>query len=201
MELLFISLNKQPTETPAWLNQIGIPAVYLSEPSSMLTSYPLVLVDDPLGAEEGLLDLMQRHPAQYWVVLQQPSPQRAAQLFQLGADDVLMPPIATLWMQSKIQAFFRRQLAMGYGLRYGDFFLETHRKKAYLGLQELPLSPTEFLLLQELVMAQGHLVPEASLLKHCSHAALPVHLHHIRHKLGLQKNRLQRWRKRGVVLL
>lgn len=199
MEIMFLAVDIYRQGRRAWLQSGQIPFVEGSDLSAVRVEIPLVLLGPlPLPPEEVLPLLGPTTAGEVWVLLPPQAQQRAQQLLEWGADDVVFEDTPPALLAARIAAYLRRYHGLRMGRLYGPLFLEEARLEAYLGPQPLGLLPVEFRLLRVVVQAQGRLVPFSDLWQYCAPGALSVHLHHLRRKLGSLALCLRVLRKRGV---
>ncbi len=199
MEIMFLAVDIYRHGRRAWLQAGCINFVEGSNLAASRAGLPLVLLGPlPLPPEEVLPILGPGTVGEVWVLLPPQAHQRAQQLLEWGADDVVFEDTPPALLAARIAAYLRRYHGLRMGQRFGELFLEPARLEAYLGPQPLGLLPVEFRLLSVVVRAQGRLVPFAELWQYCAPGALSVHLHHLRRKLDALAPCLRVLRKRGV---
>lgn len=199
MEIVVLAVDIYHRGRRGWWQAASIQFREETDLSSLQAEVPLILLGPlPLPPEEVLPVLASRPAGEVWVLLPPQAYQRAQQLLQWGADDVVFEDSPAVLLAARIEAYLRRYHGLRLGRRYGALFLEEVRLEAYLGSQALGLLPVEFRLLRTVIGAQGRLVPFTELWQHCTPGALAVHLHHLRRKLGGLASSLRVLRKRGV---
>ncbi len=110
---------------------------------------------------------------------------------EAGADDYVVKPFALDELVARINALLRRHSpAVGKSLSFDDLVLDSQRWLAFRGDEELPLTLTEFRLLQQLLDQPGHVVSRESLLgaiwsdeSQPDTNAIDVHVKNLRRKL------------------
>jgi two-component system, OmpR family, response regulator MprA len=87
--------------------------------------------------------------------------------FRLGVDDYLTKPFSLAELDARIQAVLARvrtsQPASRNILQLGDILLDLDKRQARRGDEIIPLTPTEFRLLEYIAQRQGHAIPEAEI--------------------------------------
>jgi DNA-binding response OmpR family regulator len=81
-----------------------------------------------------------------------------AGVIDAGADDALTRPLVLPELLARIQAHHRRAA----GVRFGDVLLDATARRAWLGLDPLPLAYNEFTLLHALAVRRGGLLSHDS---------------------------------------
>jgi two-component system KDP operon response regulator KdpE len=88
--------------------------------------------------------------------------------FSLGVDDYITKPFSFAELTARIQAVLNRAQKSGQGGRnlilFGDTTLDLDKRQATRGNTALPLTPTEFRLLEALATRNGHAVSEIDLI-------------------------------------
>ncbi len=89
--------------------------------------------------------------------------------FNLGVDDYVTKPFSFAELTARIQAVLNRaklkEPVQADRLIYGAFSLDIGRREAFCDNRLLPLTPTEYRLLEALMRAQGRAVSEADLVQ------------------------------------
>ncbi|HPH95556.1 MAG TPA: response regulator transcription factor [Anaerolineaceae bacterium] len=89
--------------------------------------------------------------------------------FHLGVDDYVTKPFSFAELSARIQAILGRRRAPGADSRdvlmAGDVIIDVDKRLARRGETEIPLTPTEFRLLEYLARRQGHAVKDAELVE------------------------------------
>jgi DNA-binding response OmpR family regulator len=125
----------------------------------------------------------------------------------LGADDYLPKPFSPKELEARISTILRRmgrgaatseprELPVGSGvLRVGDLVVDTNRRQVTREGQRIPLTYTEFSLLEVLARNAGHLVSKEDISQQAFGRPLArfdrridVHISSIRQKLGLRQD-------------
>lgn len=117
-----------------------------------------------------------------------------------GADDVLIKPFATAELLSRIRAVTRRSARQASDRwLVGDLKIEPRARSAWLGEQQLDLSPREFQLLVELAREPGVVVAKGAISVRLEplgdavdFAAIEVHVSNLRKKIGAHRIRTVR---------
>jgi len=111
---------------------------------------------------------------------------------ELGADDYLVKPFAFEELVARIKTLVRRRYALKKSeIDLGQLTIDTARRLAVRGGEEVPLTPAEYNLLEHLVLRRGRIVPKSQLRDwlsdSCSEAAsnvVEVLVSNIRKKVG-----------------
>jgi DNA-binding response OmpR family regulator len=89
--------------------------------------------------------------------------------FSLGIDDYITKPFSLAELTARIQAVLNRTRQFSSEesnqIRFGDFLLDMNKREATRGDQVIPLTPTEYRLLEALARQIGHAVAEIDLIK------------------------------------
>jgi len=109
-----------------------------------------------------------------------------------GADDYLIKPFAGAELVARLKALLRRPgHSLGITLAAGTLSFDTIGREARVGGQTLALARQELAILEHLLRRFGRVVPKALLEEklygdgdELGSNAIPVHVHHLRRKLG-----------------
>jgi DNA-binding response OmpR family regulator len=109
----------------------------------------------------------------------------------VGADDYLVKPFATVELIARTKALLRRPGgALGVKLQAGNVILDTIGRDVRVGELSLQLPRRECTILEHLLRRQGRVVPKTVLEEklygideELESNAVPVHVHHLRRKL------------------
>jgi DNA-binding response OmpR family regulator len=109
----------------------------------------------------------------------------------VGADDYLIKPFATVELVARTKALLRRPGgALGITLQAGNIALDTIGRDVKVGSISLQLPRRECAILEHLLRRQGRVVPKTVLEEklygiddELESNAVPVHVHHLRRKL------------------
>ena len=113
---------------------------------------------------------------------------------ELGADDYVTKPFSPRELVARARAVLRRAQEMSAPpkktYRFGDVVFEVEAQRCVVGARVVPLTPTEFALLQVLVQHPGQVLSRMQLLE-AAHLGIydgvertiDVHIHNLRRKL------------------
>jgi DNA-binding response OmpR family regulator len=158
-------------------------------------AYDVVLLDLGLPDGDGLelcVDLRARSDAAILVITARgEEPDRVAAL-DAGADDYVVKPFGFAELTARIRAVLRRsRVTDSHVLRHGGLSIDTRTRQVTSGGQEVPLTPTEFDILECLVADPGRVVARQEIIERVWNThwygptrVLDVHIAALRRKLG-----------------
>jgi DNA-binding response OmpR family regulator len=158
-------------------------------------AYDVVLLDLGLPDGDGLelcVDLRARSDAAILVITARgEEPDRVAAL-DAGADDYIVKPFGFAELTARIRAVLRRsRIADTHVLRHGRLSIDTRTRQVTSGGQGVPLTPTEFDILECLVADPGRVVARQEIIERVWNThwygptrVLDVHIAALRRKLG-----------------
>jgi two-component system KDP operon response regulator KdpE len=116
--------------------------------------------------------------------------------FELGADDYLTKPFGVVELMARIQAVLRRTswttVEPDSGVRrYGDLEIDLEGRLVYLNGTKVPLSPTEFTLLEHLVTNANKVLSHRTLLKKVWGAEYGDEAEYLRVYMGRLRRKLE----------
>ena len=158
-------------------------------------SYDVVLLDLGLPDADGTElcgTLRERSDAAILVITARgEEPDRVAAL-DAGADDYIVKPFGFAELMARIRAVLRRsRLTDTHVLRHGSLTIDTRSRRVTCGGTEVPLTPTEFDILECLATDPGRVVARQEILERVWNThwygptrVLDVHIAALRRKLG-----------------
>jgi DNA-binding response OmpR family regulator len=158
-------------------------------------AYDVVLLDLGLPDGDGLefcVELRARSDAAILVITARgEEPDRVAAL-DAGADDYIVKPFGFAELTARIRAVLRRsRVTDSHVLRHGALSIDTRTRQVTSGGQEVPLTPTEFDILECLVADPGRVVARQEIIERVWNThwygptrVLDVHIAALRRKLG-----------------
>jgi DNA-binding response OmpR family regulator len=160
------------------------------------TPYDVAVLD--LGLPDGdgltLLAALRRRPERppVLVLTARDSVDDRVNGLDAGADDYLVKPFAMAELVARLKALLRRPGgALGVRLEAGNLSLDTVGRDVHVGDDVLALPRQELAILEHLMRRLGRVVPKAVLEEklygmgeELGSNAIPVHVHHLRRKLG-----------------
>ena len=128
--------------------------------------------------------------------------------YGLGADDYIPKPFSLAVLGAKLTALIRRSRGGEEALlRIGALGLSLSAQKAYVGQQELSLTPKEYSLLSVLMQNRGQVLSREQLLTKCwgydyegDERAVDTHIRRLRGKLGAAQSYIRTVIKTGYRL-
>jgi DNA-binding response OmpR family regulator len=157
--------------------------------------YDVVLLDLGLPDGDGVelcVDLRARADAAILVITARgEEPDRVAAL-DAGADDYLVKPFGFAELTARIRAVLRRsRLSDTHVLRHGPLAIDTRTRQVTGAGEEIPLTPTEFDILECLATDPGRVVTRQEIIERVWNTSwygptrvLDVHIAALRRKLG-----------------
>ena len=170
-------------------------AVSTVEGARAAEAYDVVLLDLGLPDGDGLelcVDLRARSDVAILVITARgEEPDRVAAL-DAGADDYIVKPFGFAELTARIRAVLRRsRVTDTHVLRHGRLSIDTRTRQVTTGGQEVPLTPTEFDILECLVTDPGRVVARQEIIERVWNTrwygptrVLDVHIAALRRKLG-----------------
>lgn len=170
-------------------------AVGTAEAAREARDYDVVLLDLGLPDGDGIelcVDLHARSDAAILVITARgEEPDRVAAL-DAGADDYVVKPFGFAELTARIRAVLRRtRLADTHLLRHGRLTIDTRTRQVTLAGEEIPLTPTEFDILECLTADPGRVVTRQEIIERVWNTSwygptrvLDVHVAALRRKLG-----------------
>lgn len=84
--------------------------------------------------------------------------------FELGADDYLVKPFASLELVARLRALVRRSASRPIEMQIGGLILNTFSKRAYIGTQSIELSVREWAVLEYLMHQASRVVSKQQII-------------------------------------
>jgi len=170
-----------------------------------------ILIAEHGEAEESILRFRgQGHMGPLMIIRMVRDARRSAKLIDLGADDDLLLPLTPGEMRARIEAVERRSRQIsGVPLDISGFRIFPDGRPPETGGREIPLSPHEAKIFEQLLRASGRFIPRSALYdtlyslsnRAPSDSVIEVHICNIRRKLRLilpeLKDRIETSRGRG----
>lgn len=174
-----------------------------------------IFIADHDGAEENILRFRaQGHLGPLMIFRTVRDARRSSKLIDLGADDDFLLPLTPGEIRARIEAVHRRtRQTSGAPLEISGFRIFPDGRPPEIGGQEIPFSPHEARIFEQLLRASGRFIPRSALydaLYGLSNRApidgvIEVHICNIRRKLRLilpeLKDRIETSRGRGYRFL
>ena len=166
-----------------------------AEQARAAEAYDVVLLDLGLPDGDGIdlcLDLRRRSDAAILVITARgEEPDRVAAL-DAGADDYIVKPFGFAELTARIRAVLRRSQVTGiHLLRHGRLTVDTRTRQVTYGAEDVPLTPTEFDILECLATDPGRVVARQEIIERVWNThwygptrVLDVHIAALRRKLG-----------------
>lgn len=170
-------------------------AVGTAESARKARDYDVVLLDLGLPDGDGVelcVELRARSEAAILVITARgDEPDRVAAL-DAGADDYIVKPFGFAELTARIRAVLRRtRVTDTHLLRHGDLTIDTRTRQVTRAGQEVPVTPTEFDILECLATDPGRVVTRQEILERVWNTrwygptrVLDVHIAALRRKLG-----------------
>lgn len=161
-----------------------------------LTSNPdLVILDVMMPRLDGfavLRHLRRQFRAPVIMLTARTAPEDRIQGLNVGADDYLLKPFVGGELLARIRAVLRRSRpAMEQSIGIGPLRIERGNRRAFAGTADIPLTGTEFDLLELLAESPGTIVSRDTIARSlygrdttAYERAIDVHVSHLRKKLG-----------------
>jgi DNA-binding response OmpR family regulator len=134
-----------------------------------LTAFDIIILDVMLPFMDGLevTRRLRREKIQTPILLltARDAPEEIVRGLDSGADDYLTKPFSFDVLLARIRVRTRAANAPGQRLRYADLTLDLEKREALRGKRPIPLTRTEFSILECLMRAAGRVVPRDSLIE------------------------------------
>ncbi len=133
-----------------------------------LTAFDIIVLDVMLPFMNGLdvTRSLRRQGVQTPILLltARDAPEEIVRGLDSGADDYLTKPFSFDVLLARIRARTRAAAGQGQRLRFADLVLDLGTREAWRGKRHVPLTRTEFSILECLMRASGRVVPRDSLI-------------------------------------
>jgi two-component system, OmpR family, response regulator MprA len=133
------------------------------------TAFDIIVLDVMLPYMDGLevTRRLRRESVQTPILLltARDAPEEIVKGLDSGADDYLTKPFSFDVLLARIRVRTRATAGEGQRLRFADLVLDVGRREAWRGGRQIPLTRTEFSILECLMRAAGRIVPRDTLIE------------------------------------